>query len=201
MKSFLFCCLFGTFLATGMSLECKICMEYGQNCTDYWTKTCDAKEDTCVMYQTEVIGVPLSITFTATACGTSDTCHLDYVETNLHNELTVRAKRACCMGDECQTLPPPVLEPQVHRPNGLQCPGCIGLTSTECNEYLVSCQGTENQCMTITGKNREFLFREMSFKGCASESLCTLFEKKFWRFLKESEVDVKCTPAVPKTSQ
>nr|C0STK9.1 RecName: Full=Phospholipase A2 inhibitor gamma subunit B; AltName: Full=PLI-gamma B; AltName: Full=gamma-PLI B; Flags: Precursor [Elaphe climacophora]BAH47551.1 phospholipase A2 inhibitor gamma B subunit [Elaphe climacophora] len=200
MKFLLFCCLFGTFLATGMCIDCEHCVVWGQNCTG-WKETCGENEDTCVTYQTEVIRPPLSITFTAKTCGTSDTCHLDYVEANPHNELTLRAKRACCTGDECQTLPPPVLEPQVNRPNGLQCPGCIGLTSTECNEYLVSCQGSENQCLTIILKKPDFSLSEMSFKGCASENLCLLFEKKFWRFLEASEVDVKCTPAVPQTSQ
>ncbi|XP_058051816.1 phospholipase A2 inhibitor gamma subunit B-like [Ahaetulla prasina] len=200
MKSLLFCCLFGAFLATGMCLECEFCNELGQNCSG-WTKTCDEKEDTCITFQTEVIRAPLSITFTSKACGTSDTCHLDYVETSLHNYLTVRSKRACCTGVECQTQSPPVLEPQANRPNGLQCPGCIGLSSTECTEHLVSCRGSENQCLSLTGKNSEILFREISFKGCASESLCTLLEKDFWTFLGELEVDMKCTPAVPQTSQ
>lgn len=196
MKFLLFCCLFGIFLATGMCLDCEVCVELGKSCRG-WTRTCDADEDTCVTFQTEVIKAPLSVTFTSKTCGTSDSCHLDYVEANLDNDLTVRSKRACCTGEECQTLPTPVLEPQVNKLNGLQCPACIGFTTIECNEHLVSCLGSENQCLSISGRHRDFLVREMSFKGCASESLCTLLEKKLWKVLGELEVDLKCTPALP----
>ncbi|ETE61166.1 hypothetical protein L345_13086 [Ophiophagus hannah] len=123
MKSLLFCCLFGTFLATA----------------------------------------PVSVSFISRTCGTSDTCSLNYVETSPHNEVTVRSRRTCCTGEECKTLPPPVLPLQVNQPNNLQCPGCIGFASKECTEHLVSCRGTENQCLSIIGKE---------FGSCHSCGIC-----------------------------
>nr|AAF21051.1 phospholipase A2 inhibitor beta subunit isoform PTI-2B [Pseudonaja textilis] len=200
MKSLLFCCLFGTFLATGMCLECDICIGLGRECNT-WTKTCDANQDACVTFQTEVIRAPVSLSLISKSCGTSDTCHLNYLETSPHNELTVKTKRTCCTGEECKTLPPPVLGDKVSPPNGLQCPGCFGLSSKECTEHPVSCRGSENQCLSIIGKEFGLFFRALSYKGCATESLCTLFEKKFWNVLEDVEVDFKCTPALPKSSQ
>uniref|UniRef100_A0A670Z2I0 Phospholipase A2 inhibitor n=2 Tax=Pseudonaja textilis TaxID=8673 RepID=A0A670Z2I0_PSETE len=182
MKSLLFCCLFGTFLATGMCLECDICFGLGRKCNT-WTKTCDANQDACVTFQTEVIRAPVSLSLISKSCGTSDTCHLNYLETSPHNELTVKTKRTCCTGEECKTLPPPVLGDKVSPPNGLQCPGCFGLSSKECTEHPVSCRGSENQCLSIIGKEFGLFFRALSYKGCATESLCTLFEKKFWNVL------------------
>nr|BAJ14722.1 phospholipase A2 inhibitor [Protobothrops elegans] len=200
MKSLLFCCLLGIFLATGMCMECEVCVMPGETCKGTMM-TCKDNEDTCVMFQTELIRAPLSFTFTSKMCSTSDTCHLDYVETNLPHELAVRSKRACCVGDECDTMPPVVLEHHDNRYNGLHCPGCIGLASTECNEKLVSCWDTENQCLSITGKNLYFLVNDISIKGCATESLCTLLQKKIFSPIAEWELDVKCTPAFPQASQ
>ncbi|KAM3830296.1 phospholipase A2 inhibitor gamma subunit B-like isoform 1-T3 [Vipera latastei] len=200
MKSLLFCCLFGTFLATGMCIECEFCVEPGQTCNGT-KQTCEDNEDTCVMFQTEVIRAPVSFTFTSKICGHSDTCHLDYVETNLPYELAMRSKRVCCTGDECKTLPPVALEPRDNSYNGFHCPGCIGLTSTECNEKLISCRDSENRCLSVTGKNLDFLINTVSVKGCASESLCSLLEKRFWSGPAELDLDIKCTPALPQSSQ
>ncbi|XP_070620283.1 phospholipase A2 inhibitor gamma subunit B-like [Erythrolamprus reginae] len=200
MKSLLFCCLFGTFLATGMGIECEICSNVGQECSGY-SQTCDEKEDTCVVYHAELKIEPVSVTFITKACGTSDTCHLDYLESTLYRKVSLRSKRACCIGEECKTLPTPVLQSEVIRPNGLQCPGCLGLTSAECNEHLVSCRGTETQCLTLVGKNDDQFIKELSLKACASESLCTLLEKKIWTDVPEADIEVKCTPALPLTSQ
>nr|BAJ14723.1 phospholipase A2 inhibitor [Protobothrops elegans] len=200
MKSLLFCCLLGIFLATGMCMECEVCMRPGETCNGS-IRTCKDNEDTCVMLQTELIRAPLSFTFTSKMCSTSDTCHLDYVETNLPHELAVRSKRACCVGDECKTMLPVVLERHDNRYNGLHCPGCIGLASTECNEKLVSCRDTENQCLSLTGKNIDFLVNDISIKGCATESLCTLLQKKIFTAIADWELDVKCTPVFPQASQ
>nr|P0DUK6.1 RecName: Full=Phospholipase A2 inhibitor gamma subunit B; AltName: Full=LsPLI-gamma B; Short=PLI-gamma B; AltName: Full=gamma-PLI B [Laticauda semifasciata] len=181
-------------------LECEICTAPGLECNS-WTKTCDANQDTCVTFQTEVIKAPVSFTFISKSCGTSDTCALNYVQTSPHNKLTHKSQRTCCTGEECKTLPPPVLEHKVNQPDGLQCPGCFGLSTKDCTEHLVSCRGPENQCLSITGKEFGFIFRALSYKGCATESLCSLFEKRFWNVLEDVEVDFKCTPALPKSSQ
>uniref|UniRef100_A0A8C6VGI3 Phospholipase A2 inhibitor n=1 Tax=Naja naja TaxID=35670 RepID=A0A8C6VGI3_NAJNA len=154
MKSLIFCCLFGSFLATAMCMECEACIGMGKDCNS-WTKTCAAHEDTCVTFQTEVIAAPVSVTVISKACGVSDTCHLDYMETTLHDKIKVRIKRSCCTGEDCPLPPFPGLGFQVNQPNGLHCPACIGLFSNECTEHLVSCRASENQCLTVTGKEFE----------------------------------------------
>ncbi|XP_032083703.1 phospholipase A2 inhibitor subunit gamma B-like [Thamnophis elegans] len=201
MKSFLFCCLFGTFLATGMCLECEVCSGLGSKCTG-WTRTCKDYEDTCVTVQSEVMLASVSLTFTGKTCGVSDTCDLDYLETTLHDEIRMRFKKSCCTGSECQTLPHPVLESQTHQasqPNGLQCPTCFAPTSVECIEHLVSCRASENQCLFLIGRHHD-ISRGMSFKGCVSQSVCTLLKKKSWTLYEELELEVKCSPALPQSS-
>nr|Q7LZI2.1 RecName: Full=Phospholipase A2 inhibitor 25 kDa subunit; AltName: Full=gamma-PLI [Naja kaouthia]AAB32583.1 phospholipase A2 25 kda subunit, PLA2 25 kda subunit=urokinase-type plasminogen activator receptor homolog [Naja naja kaouthia=Thailand cobras, blood, Peptide, 185 aa] [Naja kaouthia] len=180
-------------------MECEACIGMGKDCNS-WMKTCAAHEDTCVTFQTEVIAAPVSLTVIFKACGVSDTCHLDYMETTLHDKVKVRIKRSCCTGEDCPLPPFPGLGFQVNRPNRLHCPACIGLFSKECTEHLVSCRASENQCLTVTGKEFGLFFRALSYKGCATESLCALLKKRFWDGLEDIEVDFKCTPALPPPS-
>ncbi|XP_013917007.1 PREDICTED: phospholipase A2 inhibitor subunit gamma B-like [Thamnophis sirtalis] len=190
MKSFLFCCLFGTFLATGMCLECEVCSGLGSKCTG-WTSTCKNYEDTCVTVQSEVMLAFASVTFTAKHCGVSDTCDLDYLETTLHDEIRMRLKRTCCTGSECQTLPHPGM--------CLECEVCSGLGS-KCTGWTSTCKNYEDTCVTVQSEVMLDISRGMSFKGCVSQSVCTLLKKKSWTLYEELELEVKCSPALPQSS-
>ncbi|XP_075764329.1 CD177 antigen-like [Pelodiscus sinensis] len=79
---------------------------------------------------------------------------------------------ACCTGDSCRTvnvtLPPPDT-----KPNGRRCPACFSVFAGQCSEKIVSCTGSEFQCIESAGTvNMGQSSLQTVMKGCASESAC-----------------------------
>ncbi|XP_028598308.2 phospholipase A2 inhibitor gamma subunit B-like [Podarcis muralis] len=175
MWSLLGCFLLGAFLATGTCLQCEVCYGGGSNCTGEM-KTCGAGQDTCIISLMEYSQPPVTITSVAKDCGSSSFCKIGAEEINLGSGMQVRSNIVCYKENQSGTVSLPVLPPPDTKPNGLQCPGCVGMFSTKCNAKPVACNGEETKCINIAGNVTAVQTIDVSFKGCANEASCTMLK-------------------------
>uniref|UniRef100_A0A8D0B7Z7 UPAR/Ly6 domain-containing protein n=1 Tax=Salvator merianae TaxID=96440 RepID=A0A8D0B7Z7_SALMN len=178
MLSFLGCFLLGALLATGTCLQCESCFSLGTICNGTLTD-CSAGEDTCIVNLREILQPPAVSKVITKGCGTSKVCKAGLNEINVGNGVQLRARRICCTGDACERAPPPVLPPLDNKPNGLQCPGCIGIFSADCYGNPVDCTGLQSKCIDISGSVTGYQKVEIALKGCAVEAACEIFHKGF----------------------
>ncbi|KAG6921820.1 phospholipase A2 inhibitor and LY6/PLAUR domain containing, partial [Chelydra serpentina] len=55
--------------------------------------------------------------------------------------------------------------------NGLQCPTCFALNTTDCNSSVTPCTGDETYCMNFTGLlSKDSAISAFVARGCATES-------------------------------
>ncbi|XP_075764328.1 uncharacterized protein LOC142819681 [Pelodiscus sinensis] len=82
-------------------------------------------------------------------CVLPSQCTAGPISVNFGMEMT-RTGVACCTGVACGTvnvtLPPPDTEP-----NGRRCPACFSVVTGQCSEKIVSCTGSETQCLEAVG--------------------------------------------------
>ncbi|XP_053112167.1 phospholipase A2 inhibitor gamma subunit B-like [Hemicordylus capensis] len=175
-------CLLCVFLAIGTCLQCEFCSSVGTTCTGTM-KTCGTDEDTCIVSLMEISDSRTTMSFIGKDCGSSSECKIGIREINLGNGVQVRMNRICCSGDACKTASPPSLPPPDINSNGLQCPGCFGMFSTECYGRPVSCTGSETQCFDMAGNVTSGPFNmNMATKGCGNNAVCKHLKAGFFSF-------------------
>ncbi|XP_054854910.1 phospholipase A2 inhibitor NAI-like [Eublepharis macularius] len=180
MQFLLCCCLIAALLATGTCLKCEVCNGLGTTCRGAM-RTCSVGEDTCVVEHVEIL--QSKQLFQLLGRQLLKTVIIPLSEVNLGNGMRVRMRRVCCTGASCRTASPPALPPPDVIPNGLQCPGCMGLYSTECQEQPVACMGSQNKCIETAGNITNYgVHLDVALKGCANEVVCEYLKPGFMNF-------------------
>ncbi|XP_062996096.1 phospholipase A2 inhibitor gamma subunit B-like [Elgaria multicarinata webbii] len=173
-------------LATGTCLECEVCNNIGNSCTGD-RRICKAEEDVCVISVWDFSDLPLTFTAIRKDCGKSSTCKGSVAEINVGRGLHARGHRVCCTGSDCGEIADFDVPPPDTKPNGLQCPGCIGLFSPTCHGEPVPCVGTQNKCLDVSVNASGPARMEFSGKACVTELVCNLVQHGVSGFLGDEE--------------
>ncbi|XP_054854649.1 phospholipase A2 inhibitor gamma subunit B-like [Eublepharis macularius] len=163
-------CLWATFIATGVSLSCENCLDFGHTCEGL-LEPCSSDEDACGIMQVKISGV-LETEFVMKTCLHSRDCYepLSSMDFGMAGQLLVQT--TCCMENECEEFIPP-LPPINTSPNGKKCPACLAVNSFQCKDIVAECTGDNNYCaeLTATG-NFDNVSVHFVLKGCMSHDVC-----------------------------
>ncbi|XP_059581293.1 phospholipase A2 inhibitor NAI-like isoform X2 [Alligator mississippiensis] len=137
------------FLDQGSSLQCKVCDGFTQDCSGPM-QTCDPDQDTCGIIKGEGIFGGVKILLNEKSCVTSNMCRNSHFSFFLEQGIRLRRSIACCTGEACRTVSVQ-LPPLNTTPNGLQCPVCFSIGSSDCGNGIVNCTGSETYCFDFAG--------------------------------------------------
>ncbi|XP_059581296.1 phospholipase A2 inhibitor and Ly6/PLAUR domain-containing protein [Alligator mississippiensis] len=190
------------FLDQGSSLQCEVCDAIGDSCSGSM-QTCDPGEDTCgIMKDETILGGEKVVTY-AKECLSSDACRDPFLSMDFGKGIRQRTSIACCTGEACRTTS--VQLPPVNTTlNGLQCPACFSIGSSDCDTEIAYCTGSETYCIDFAGS---FSSGEGTLntgvKGCISVSECTRPEvlMKAGQDFSMDFTQFECKPASPAASK
>ncbi|XP_025051475.1 phospholipase A2 inhibitor subunit gamma B-like isoform X2 [Alligator sinensis] len=190
------------FLHQGSSLQCEVCEAIGDSCSGPM-ETCDPGEDTCGIIKSEMILGGVKVVTYAKSCLSSDVCPNIHFSMDFGKGIRNRNSIACCTGEACQTASVQ-LPPLNTTPNGLQCPACFSIGSSDCDTEIAYCTGSETYCFDFAGS---FSMGEVTLntavKGCIALSECTRPEvlMKAGQGFSMDFTQFECKPASPAASK
>ncbi|KAL8219603.1 UNVERIFIED_CONTAM: hypothetical protein K2H54_028457 [Gekko kuhli] len=137
---------------TGSPMNCYQCM--GDDCAAPEIQECKAHEEACIISVTEttlVNALMPKYNLTWKQCGPAHLCLQNYVSISTLDGGTFRGNLQCCYTDLCNDMPLSLPEIEDPSPNGVVCPACFAMNSTECEEgETINCTGGETKCFEAT---------------------------------------------------
>ncbi|XP_003230149.2 phospholipase A2 inhibitor and Ly6/PLAUR domain-containing protein [Anolis carolinensis] len=120
--------------------------------------------------------------FSGTYRGCSESCTPVAFTLTASDNRQIRSSSACCTTEKCNQDLNLNLPPVSTFENGAHCPICEKNNQSECkaNAHL-ACRGAEQKCISLEGTAIDGK-SNFTFKGCATESACTLVKDDLMPF-------------------
>ncbi|XP_054855856.1 uncharacterized protein LOC129343589 [Eublepharis macularius] len=142
------CFLWGLFSPVAL-LQCYHCV--GEGCKTPEIENCADDQDTCLEVISELSLAKKylpSFSVINKQCGTAQNCLENLFTVSTGDGGSYRSNIKCCYTDRCNNRNISLPEHTVHPPNGIKCPGCFSIHSTECPEgENITCTGDEMKCI------------------------------------------------------
>ncbi|XP_071969223.1 phospholipase A2 inhibitor NAI-like [Engystomops pustulosus] len=207
MKNLVFMtCVISALVVSVFSVKCySCCSENNSTCKNVTVIDCIG--DKCMTLSQNLFSGMNSVPAIFKGCAIDEMCE-NKARASGEN-LRYRLYASCCIEDLCNEdeYRLPADDPT---PNGLECPTCYSINSTEecVSKKKINCTGNENQCFTYLGviKDPGGSVLDYSLKGCANNFSCKVTATKHIGIIKLYGKGVSCytphpNPVTPKYTQ
>ncbi|KAM5132206.1 phospholipase A2 inhibitor gamma subunit B-like [Mantella aurantiaca] len=159
----------------GLAISCTSCSSVHPSCFGE-TVSCSSKHVCISVYQSSTAGGSESFSFTR-GCGEKNSCEKSGTFSVPTGRL--RFSTTCCDSNFCTPFAPllPVLS---NNTNGVSCPFCASITSTDCKgDRNINCMGEEKYCaMQSIELKVGSQTSKTSIRGCSSKGFCDVGTQK-----------------------
>ncbi|XP_075047324.1 phospholipase A2 inhibitor NAI-like isoform X2 [Mixophyes fleayi] len=189
-----FLCVLSALTATGFSLTCNLCLI--SKYTSCPEKIMECLPDTACGVShttTETHGMIYSETLDL-SCVHKNQCNTQGSITTNYGK--IKRSTSCCHTDNC-IAPMPTMPADNLQPNGLICPTCQSDSIWCYTAETMLCTGDENMCYFQTTELYEPERISSAFRGCASESICSLKTQGTMRTMGRVDTDISISCTIP----